>query len=212
MTALQLVIGNRRYSSWSLRGWLALRLAGLPVETEVIWLDEPGSKEALTAASPAATVPVLQLPEGALWDSLAIGLYAAESAPALWPSDPAERRLAYALTAEMHSAFAALRKALPMDFSRVGQPLAPEALAEPALAADLARFRAVWSRAKPGGFYFGEPGLIDCFYAPVASRFRSYAIDLPADAEAYCQTLLDWPLVREWEAEAALETRIIADP
>lgn len=210
MTTIHLTIGNRRYSSWSLRGWLAARLAGFEPQTEVIWLDEPGYKQALAAASPGRTVPTLRHGEVAIWDSLAIGLYLAEQKPRLWPSDPLLRAQAYAVTAEMHASFPAVRQALPMD---LGRPIEARALDE-AVTAEVARLVEIWSRpAVAGGdFLFGAPCLADCFYAPVASRFRTYAVPLEGRAAAYAETLLSWPLFLEWEAEAAKETHVIANP
>ncbi|GAB5471549.1 MAG: glutathione S-transferase family protein [Rhodospirillales bacterium] len=214
MTTGLLTIGNRRYSSWSLRGWLATRLAGLDCETRVIWLDEPGYKEAIAKVSPAGTVPVLDHDGVTVGDSFAIGLYLAERFPAagFWPADRHARAEAYALTAEMHAGFSALRRDLPMDLGRRGVPRAEAA--GPELERDLARIAAIWSAvpSRPGSFLFGKPGLVDCFYAPVASRLRSYAVPLPGPAADYAATLLDWPLFREWEAEAALETKVIANP
>lgn len=212
MATIHLTIGNRRYSSWSLRGWLAVRLAGFTPETEVIWLDVPGYKEALAAASPGRTVPSLRHGALAIWDSLAIGLYMAELNPdaGLWPADQTLRAEAYAVTAEMHSGFSAIRKALPMD---LGCPIEARAL-DAAVKTEVARMAAIWSRPpdEGGDFLFGAPSLADCFFAPVASRFRSYAVPLQGRAAAYAETLLAWPLFLEWEAEAAKETHVIANP
>ncbi len=212
MATVHLTIGNRRYSSWSLRGWLAVRLAGLEPETEVIWLDVPGYKEAIAAASPGRTVPTLKHGAVAIWDSLAVGLYLAERFPeaGLWPSDPLLRVEAYAVTAEMHSGFPAIRKNLPMDLSRNGETR----ILDSAVQVEVARISEIWSRpeVEGGPFLFGAPSLADCFYAPVASRFRSYAVPLEGRAAAYAETLLAWPLILEWEAEAAKETHVISDP
>ncbi len=212
MATVHLTIGNRRYSSWSLRGWLAVRLAGLEPETEVVWLDVPGFKEALAAISPSRTVPVLRDGGRVVWDSLAIGLYLADRFPeaGFWPEDPDLKAEAFAVTAEMHSSFLALRRALPMDLGRRGQPRELTSDVE----RDIARLTTIWSRpAVAGGpFLFGKPGLADCFFAPVASRFRSYAVDLEGRAGDYAGALLAWPLFREWEAEAAEETAVIANP
>ncbi len=212
MATVHLTIGNRRYSSWSLRGWLALRLAGLQPETEVIWLDEPGYKELLAAAGPSATVPVMRLDGQVIWDSLAIGLTLADrfTEAGLWPADPRLRAEAYAVTAEMHSSFFALRAALPMDLGCRGEPRPLDAEVE----ADIRRIAEIWSRPQSadGPFLFGKASLADCFFAPVATRLRSYAVPLEGRAAAYAEALLAWPLFREWEEAAALETRVIANP
>ncbi|MBC6404657.1 MAG: glutathione S-transferase family protein [Rhodospirillales bacterium] len=209
MATVHLTIGNRRYSSWSLRGWLAIRLAGLEPDTDVIWLDEPGYKERLAAASPGRTVPVLRDGDLVVWDSLAIALYLAERHPGLWPADPRLRAEAYAVTAEMHSGFPAMRAALPMDLS-CSDPRVPE----PAVAAEVARIAAIWSRPEAAGgpFLFGAPSLADCAFAPVASRFRSYGVPLDGRAAAYAETLLSWPPFLDWETAAALETHVIENP
>jgi len=205
-----LTIGNRRYSSWSLRGWLACRLAGVPVDTRVVWLDVPGYKETLAAVSPGRTVPVLEHGGSVVWDSLAIGLYLAERHPGLWPEAAAVRAEAYAVTAEMHSGFPNLRRELPMDLGRRGQarPLSAETRA------DIARISQIWSRPDSAGgcFLFGPPSLADCFFAPVATRFRSYGVCLDGRAAAYAERLLDWSLLQEWEAAAAEETHVIDNP
>lgn len=212
MTTVQMTIGNRRYSSWSLRGWLTARLAGLQPETEVIWLDVPGYKEALAQASPGRTVPVLRDGPHVIWDSLAIGLYLAERLPdaGLWPADAAARAEAYAVTAEMHSGFPAIRTALPMDLGCRSEARALDDRVE----REVARIAEIWSRPQAAGgpFLFGAASIADCFFAPVATRFRSYAVQLDGRARDYCQSLLDWPLLQEWEKEAAQETHVIANP
>src|SRR5512138_416735 len=211
MAATKLIIGNKTYSSWSLRGWLAARLAGIDFEEVVIFLYKPGSREAILKHSPTGKVPALVVDGESVWDSLAIAETLAETCPdrGLWPADPAARRLARSVTAEMHAGFQALRKALPMDLNRrAPKPLAPE------VQADIDRIQAIWSLCrgrfgKGGDFLFGQPTIADASYAPVVTRFRSYEVALDAVAEAYCRTVTEWPLMQEWTAAAADETEVL---
>jgi len=211
MAATKLILGNKTYSSWSLRGWLAARLAGIDFEEVVIFLYKPGSREAILSHNPAGKVPTLVVDGEPVWDSLAIAEYLAETCPdrGLWPADPAARRLARCVTAEMHAGFQALRKALPMDLNRrAAKTLAPE------VQADIDRVQAIWRDCrgrfgKGGDFLFGQPTIADAFYAPVVTRFRSYEVTLDPVAEAYCRTITDWPLMQEWAAAAAEETEVL---
>ena len=211
MAATKLILGNKTYSSWSLRGWLAARLAGIDFEEVVIFLYKPGSREAILSHNPAGKVPTLVVDGEPVWDSLAIAEYLAETCPdrGLWPADPAARRLARCVTAEMHAGFQALRKALPMDLSRrAPKPLAPD------VQADIDRVQAIWRDCrgrfgKGGDFLFGQPTIADSFYAPVVTRFRSYEVKLDPVAEAYSRTITAWPLMQEWTAAAAEETEVL---
>lgn len=209
MAELTLYIGNKNYSSWSLRPWLALKQAGIPFDEIVVPLYRPESKAAILEFSPSGKVPALQCGELLVWDSLAICEYLAEAfrEARLWPGDPAARAAARAASAEMHSGFQALRAQLPMNVRAhlPGRPLSPEA------AAEIARVAALWrdcrSRfAKGGGdFLFGAFTIADAMYAPVASRFRTYAVALPPDAQAYRDALLGLPAMQEWAAAARAE-------
>lgn len=212
MAAATLIIGNKTYSSWSLRGWLAARLAGIDFEEVVIFLYKPGSREAILKHSPAGKVPALVIDGESVWDSLAIAETLAELCPdkGLWPADPSARRLARGVCAEMHAGFQALRKALPMDLNRH----APRDSLSSEVQADIKRVQAIWRECrsrfgKDGGFLFGQPTIADAFYAPVVTRFRSYEVALDEVSDAYCRTVTDWPLMQEWTAAAAEETEVL---
>jgi len=201
---VQLVIGNKNYSSWSLRAWLALKVLGVPFEELRIPLYEPASKAAILRHSPSGKVPCLIDGETAVWDSLAILEYLAESHPQLWPAQRPERARARALAAEMHSGFPNLRQHMSMNIRKrhPGKGRTPEVLAE------IERIAAVWSAARRP-FLFGEFGAVDAMYAPVALRFRTYEVDLPRDAQAYADALLSLEPLREWIAGAERETESI---
>jgi glutathione S-transferase len=203
----RLVIGNKRFSSWSMRGWLPVHLAGLEVEEVVIKLLG-GITPEVRRVSPGGTVPLLEHDGNRIWESLAICEYCAELLPALWPADRAARAHARAVAAEMHAGFAPLRRAMAMDICRddlAGQGRTPEALE------NISRIEALWREtrrgfAAGGPFLFGEHfGAADAMYAPVVTRFLSYRPDLAADSWAYCDAVRAHPLVRRWYDEAAAE-------
>jgi glutathione S-transferase len=203
----RLIIGNKRYSSWSLRGWLAVRLAALEVEEVVIPLAGagPGGTAAVAAASPNGLVPYLEHRGARVFESLAILEYCAEFAPALWPAERTTRAWARSVASEMHAGFSALRKAMPMNIGRdfPGQGRTPEALR------DIARIEAVWQEALAahgGPYLFGaEPCGADVMYAPVVCRFLHWQPELSAASQGYCATLRAHPLMQRWYAEAAAE-------
>lgn len=199
-----LLIGTRRYSSWSLRGWLPVRLAGLNVEEVVIPLAG-GSTPAVKAATPSGTVPVLEHRGVRVWESLAIAEYCAELAPGLWPADPAARAWARAIAAEMHAGFRELRMAMPMSLFRNGAG----AGRTPGALADIARIDALWGEAlaaSGGPFLFGAAfGNADAMYAPVVCRFLTYQPELSPPAQAYCKAVRAHPLVAAWYDLAAGE-------
>jgi glutathione S-transferase len=200
----RLVIGTKRYSSWSLRGWLAVHLAGLEVEEVVVPLTG-GVTAAIKEISPNGMVPYLEHRGARMWESLAIGEYCAEFAPALWPSDRAARAHARAVASEMHAGFRNLRMAMPMNLGRTfpGQRRTPECLA------DIARIEAIWAEAltaSGGPFLFGrEFGLADAMYAPVVTRFRTWQPELTAVSRGYCDAVRAHALVARWYEEAARE-------
>ena len=203
----RLFIGTRRYSSWSLRGWLAVRLARLGVEEVVIPLAG-GTTPEVKAVSPGGTVPYLEHAGNRIWDSLAICEYCAEQAPGLWPDSPAARAHARVISAEMHSGFRALRMAMPMSLFRQG---AAGTNATPEVMADIARIAAIWRETRArfgagGPFLFGRAFTnADAMYAPVVARLLTYAPPLDADARAYCDAVRAHPLVAEWYDAAAAE-------
>jgi glutathione S-transferase len=200
----RLVIGTKRYSSWSLRGWLAVRLAGLDVEEVVIPLAG-GSTAAIKAVSPNGMVPYLEHGGARIWESLAIAEYCAEIAPALWPADRAVRAHARAVASEMHAGFRGLRMAMPMNIGRTfpGQGRTPEALA------DIARIEAIWAEclAQHGGpFLFGGAfTLADAMFAPVVTRFLTWQPEVSAATRGYMDAVRAHPLMERWHAEAAAE-------
>lgn len=204
MAINRLVIGTKRYSSWSLRGWLAVRLAGLEVEEVVIPLAG-GSTEAVRAVSPNGMVPYLEHEGARVWESLAICEYCAELAPGLWPADRAARAHARAIASEMHAGFRELRTAMPMNLGRTfpGLGRTPGALA------DIQRIEAIWSGAilaSPGPFLFGKTfTLADAMFAPVVTRFLTWQPELGSVARGYCEAVRAHPLVARWHEEAARE-------
>lgn len=199
--SLTLVIGNKNYSSWSLRAWLALELAGVDYDEQLVQLYGADSRRQLLQHSPTGKVPVLKCEEGVIWDSLAIAEYLAERFPEahLWPRGSAARAFARSVCAEMHSGFVPLRSHLPMNLRR-NQPLA-ELPAE--AVADIARVCALWQECRQrfgqdGPYLFGHASIADAFFAPVAARLRSYQVALPAEAEAYVNTIYQWPAFQRW--------------
>jgi glutathione S-transferase len=209
---LHLVIGNRRYSSWSLRAWLACRQAGLAFTTEVVPLfgsDWEARKLALPALAPSrGKVPVLWHGDAVVWDSLAIMEYLGDlvGRDRFWPRQGDAAALARSMVAEMHAGFAALRTALPFNLGRDGRAVQLEA----PVTADIDRVLTLWAaaRARFGGggpFLFGAFGAADIAYAPVALRLISYGVDLPGFARAYVDAVneLDW--IGQWRAEALAE-------
>ena len=201
----RLVIGNKRYSSWSLRGWLAVRLAGLEVEEVVLPLARGGATPAVKAATPSGTVPFLEHDGARVWESLAICEYCAERAPGLWPADRAARAHARALASEMHAGFRGLRSAMFFNAGREfpGAGRTPDALA------DIARIEAAWAEALDahgGPFLFGRDfTLADAMFAPVAGRFLTWRPEIAARSRAYVEAVRAHPLVDRWYAEALAE-------
>ena len=200
----RIYLGTKRYSSWSLRGWLAVKLAGLDVEEVMIALAG-GSTPAVKAASPSGFVPYLEHDGNRIWDSLAIGEYCAELVPSLWPASREDRAHARAVAAEMHSGFRELRINMPMSLFSQGKG----AGRTEAVLADIARIESVWAETltRSGGPYLNgaAPGVADAMYAPVVFRFMTYAPELRLSSQHYCEAMLSHPLMRAWQAAAALE-------
>lgn len=202
----RIVIGTRRHSSWSMRGWLAVRLAGLDVSDEVIRLSG-GSTPEVKALSPSGLVPYLEHRGIAVWETLAIAEYCAELFPALWPEERGKRAHARAIAAEMHAGFLPLRTAMPMHLDRrfPGRGRTPAALA------DIARIEALWRETRKrfagaGPYLFGSVfTAADAMYAPVVTRFLTYEPDIAAEARDYCEAVRAHPLVAHWYQEASRE-------
>jgi len=209
MSAWTLVVGNKNYSSWSLRGYLAVAQTGVPFEEIVIPLSQPDSKDELLRHSPSGLVPVLRHGSVEVWESLAIAEYCAEQFPAagLWPADAAARALARAVSAEMHAGFAPLRQHMPMNM-RASHP--GRGRTEASLA-NIARITKLWRqcRAGHGGggpFLFGAGFTVaDCMFAPVVSRFRTYGVELDEVCAGYAAAVWAHPPLARWFAAACAE-------
>ncbi len=207
-----LLIGNKNYSSWSLRPWLFLRHHGIDFEERRVALYSAGAKAEILRHSPAGKVPVLVDDGVAVWDSLAILEYLHERYPqcAGWPAAVAARAHARAVSAEMHSGFGAMRQALSMNCRTVYPPRAwPDEVQQ-----DIERVLAIWSdcrarHAGDGPFLFGRFSIVDAMYAPVVWRFIGYSVSLPPAAHAYCETMLALPAMREWVRDARAETEVL---
>ena len=209
---LKLIIGNKNYSSWSMRPWIGLKGAGIPFDEEVISLYVDGSKELILKHSPAGKVPVLIDGDVHVWESLAILEYAAEKFPAagLWPADPKARAHARAISAEMHAGFAALRGECGMVLWR---PPAKKVLSADAQA-NIERIQEMWTDCRQrfgagGPFLFGKFSAADAMFAPVVGRFQTYAIDVNPTVAAYMQATIATPAWREWLHAALRETVVI---
>ena len=212
---MQLYIGNKNYSSWSLRPWLLMTQAGIGFDEVPLRIDfTAGSafKIALAAVAPTGKVPVLVDEGFAVWDTLAIAEYLAEKFPdqRLWPTDAKARARARSLCAEMHCGFEALRNACPMNIEAVLPEVGARQLRDkPGMADDLARIVAMWrgQLAESGGpFLFRDFGIADAYYAPVASRIRTYALPVPPEVAAYVDRVFALPAMQRW-VEAALAER-----
>ncbi len=215
----QLIIGNQAYSSWSLRGWLLLRAFGIEFEYEVVPLRTEAFDRFVAEYHPARTVPALVVSDGGrtqtIWDSLAIAEFLHERHPdaGLWPARPRARAAARSLAAEMHSSFSALRAGLPMNVRREYRDFMPDAAAQ----ADIDRILALWEWARAnhgagGPFLFGADFCAaDAFYAPVASRFRTYGVALDDASRRYVDALLDHPAVVEFVEAGKAETWVMPE-
>ena len=208
MDDLTLVIGNKNYSSWSLRPWLALKQTGAPFRELLIPLYRPESREKLLEQSPSGRVPALRHGRVMVWESLAICEYVADLFPQarLWPEDREARAVARSISAEMHSGFAALRANMGMN-ARAQLPglgRTPDSLR------DIDRVRSLWTDAlrrfgKEGPFLFGRFSIADAMYAPVVLRFRTYEVELDSSLHDYCAAMLALPAMEEWIAAARAE-------
>lgn len=211
---LKLVIGNKNYSSWSMRPWLAMRGCNIAFEEIFVplYTGDKADKDRLLSFSPAGKVPILIDGDITVWDSLAIIEYLAERFPdaGLWPKDLAERAYARAISAEMHSGFVPLRSACPMNLHR---PVRAIALSEE-VRANIARIEQIWQECRArhgarGPFLFGAFSAVDAMFAPVVYRFRSFAIDVTPQAQAYMETMQAMPAFAEWTRDGLAETLVI---
>jgi glutathione S-transferase len=210
--ALKLIIGNKNYSSWSLRPWIAMKMAGIAFDEQVIPLYEPGSREQILKYSPAGKVPVLIDGETHIWESLAILEYLAEKFPkaGLWPAGPEARGQARAVASEMHAGFQALRKNCPMNlWLPVKKRPQPDDVMD-----NVRRIDALWSDCRSrfgrgGPFLFGPFGAADAMYAPVASRLHTYGIAVSAVSRTYIDAILALPAFTEWRAAGLKETWVM---
>jgi glutathione S-transferase len=210
--ALTLVIGNKNYSSWSLRPWLALKKTGAAFEEIVVPLDRPESRAEIFKHSPSGFVPTLKDDELTIWDSLAICEYLAEKFPdaGLWPQDPSARAIARSVSAEMHSGFSALRNNMPMNV----RGNAPGKGRAPGVQDDVNRISAIWRDCRTrfgtsGPYLFGSFTIADAMYGPVVSRFVTYQVELDADAKAYVNTMWADPAMAAWVEGARREPWVI---
>jgi glutathione S-transferase len=208
MAELTLVIGNKRYSSWSLRPWIALKQIGLPFREVLVLLRRPETKAEILKHSPSGKIPCLIDGELSVWDSLAILEYLNELKPEaqLWPRDRAARAYARSISAEMHSGFTALRQHLGMDLQREPQPGTWPADAS----ADIERVQAIWAECRTrhgagGPFLFGHFTAADAMYAPVVTRFHRHVVRLDPALAAYRDAVLALPAMQEWTKAAQTE-------
>jgi glutathione S-transferase len=212
MPDLQLVIGNKAYSSWSLRPWLLLRESKIPFQEIQIPLYLPESPRLIREHSPSGRVPALIHGEIRIWDSLAICEYVAERFPEAlgWPQAPATRAVARAVCAEMHSGFAAVRTELPMNVRGRRAGVIPS----PAARAEIDRILEIWSDCRQrfgagGDFLFGRFGIADAMYAPVVTRFATYGIELAGAEREYSNAVHALPSLQEWTKAGQAEARVI---
>lgn len=205
-----LVIGNKNYSSWSMRAWLMLKHTGVDFDEMRIPLFVEGYKEKLFSCSPAGKVPVYRDGDLLVWDTLAIGEYLYENHPSLWPAQREACARARSVSAEMHSGFVPLRKAMPMNIRARGRKVAMSAELE----ADIARIKTIWRElrtqyAAAGPWLFGQYSIADAMFAPVAFRFLTYGVSEPGVVDEYVQTVTRDPLVLEWVRDSELEQEVV---
>lgn len=207
MPTARLTLSSKTYSSWSLRGWLLCRLAGLEVVEEMVEMNDPTNRAELLLLSPSVLVPRLTHDGASIWDTLAIAEYLNEAFPdaGMYPADRIERAHCRSISGEIHSGFTNLRSALPMNLKITHEKFPVFTGARP----DIERVETIWQEclASYGGpFLFGDkPTVADAMYAPVATRFLTYAVAISESSAAYCATIMDWEPMRQWVAEAKAE-------
>jgi len=213
MARLQLYIGNKNYSSWSMRSWVLLRQAGIAFEEVMLKFGDDGKPKGIEAHSPTRQVPVLKIDGEAVWDTLAIAETVAEMFPEkrLWPADPLARRHARSICAEMHSGFRALRDSMGQNI----RSRHPDKGRSAETKKDIERVVELWTDARErfgagGGLLFGHFTIADAFYAPVVMRFETYVVALPPVAQAYCEAVKALPAMREYCDAARRETEFVA--
>lgn len=213
MSQLTLVIGNKNYSSWSLRPWLAMKQAGLHFTEVRIALYTPASPQEIQQYSPSGKVPVLLDASLVVWDSLAICEYLAEKFPTIrwWPEDKTARAIARSISAEMHSGFQNLRQSMPMNC----RAKLPGKGMTPSVQADIDRITGIWRDCRQkfgtgGEMLFGEFTIADAMFAPVVSRFTTYGVQLDPVSKAYAEAIWALPAMQEWVAAAQTEVEVIA--
>lgn len=210
-SGLKLVIGNKNYSSWSMRAWVAMKAFGIPFEEIRIALDRPATTGAIAQYSPAGRVPVLLAGNHVVWDSLAICEYLAEQFPdkAMWPQDVAARAMARSLCAEMHAGFTGLRSAMPVNIRARLPGLGRTADAQ----ADIGRICEIWETCLSDfghhEFLFGKFSIADAYFAPVVTRFQTYDVFLAPALQAYMERVVQYPAVAQWISEAHTEPEVI---
>jgi len=209
---LHLVIANKNYSSWSMRPWVLLKQAGIPFEEVQLKFGDEGGVDGIEKWSPTGKVPVLWVDDEPVWDSLAICETLAELFPQyqLWPSDPVARRMARAISAEMHSGFGDLRKAMPMNI----RSSHPDKGRTPGALMDIERVAAIWENCRSrfgqsGELLFGGFSCADAMFVPVVMRFKTYAVALPPQAQEYADAIRGLPSVQEWCTGALIETEFV---
>jgi len=212
--ALTLIVGNKNYSSWSLRAWLAMKVAGIAFDEIRIALDQPDTKANILKHSPSGRVPCLIDGDLTVWDSLAICEYVNETQACgrMWPARVASRAQARSVAAEMHSGFAAMRAHLSMDIRSRHPERGAAALERPDVAADVRRVQDIWLEclARSGGpFLFGGFSIADAFFAPVVTRFATYGVTLPPTLGNYSDRVLELAPMQEWIAAAHAEPEVI---
>jgi glutathione S-transferase len=206
MARATLTISSKNYSSWSLRGWLLCRMAGLDFDERPVDVDDPEQRQELLLLSPSVLVPRLTHKGVRVWDTLAMAEYLAEIAPkaGLLPADRGARAHCRAISGEMHSGFYNLRSALPMNLKARHKTFKIFSGARP----DVERIKAIWTECLDtyrGPYLFGPLTMADAMYAPVCTRFRTYAVELEPALAAYCERIFAWPLMQEWTAGALAE-------
>lgn len=208
MADFTIILGNKNYSSWSFRAWLALKVTGVEFAEEVIPLDQPGTRDAIQRHSPSGRVPVLEHGARTIWDSLAICEYLAETFPeaGLWPVEPGARATARSVSAEMHSGFATLRASMPFNL----RASLPDKGRGEGVQGEINRIAAIWrncreAHADAGPYLFGSFTAADAMYAPVVGRFATYKVELDDVSAAYCAAIAAHPAYVEWATEARNE-------